>query len=297
MYGAGTAANQMLFAQHDSHWIPKGKPGAGNILVFNNGVNRPGGNYSSVLEIAPPIDSTGAYTIVAGAAYGPVAPVWSYTGSGDERFYDGAISGADRQANGNTVICWGTHGLIEELTSAGEIVWKYMNPVIQSGPLLQGQTPATDQQGQSLANVFKVRKYAPDYAGLTGQDLSQKGTVELYGTRYANAASLLAGSTSPGAILTIFADSGLADSALAASAATLPTRMAGASVTITDSANASQTCQLYYVSPTQINLVAPDSAATGKATVTVVRDSGKNLSGTVTVDAVAPGFRLRPWEP
>jgi uncharacterized protein (TIGR03437 family) len=66
--------------------------------------------------------------------------------------------------------------------------------------------------------------------------------------------------------------------------------MAGASVTITDSANATQTCQLYYVSPTQINLVAPDSAATGKATVTVVRDSGKNLSGTVTVDAVAPGL-------
>ena len=290
MYGAGAATNQMLYAQHDSQWIPKGKPGAGNILAFNNGVNRPGGNYSSVLELVPPIDSSGAYTIAAGSAYGPASTVWSYAGTGDERYYDVAISGADRQANGNTVICWGTHGLIEELTSSGEIVWKYMNPVIQSGPLLQGQTPGTDQQGQSLANVFKVRKYAPDYAGLTGRDLTPKGTIEVYGTRYVNGASLLTGSTSPGAILTIFGDSGLADSAVAASTSTLPTKLAGSSVTIIDSAGSTQTAALYYVSPQQINLVVPDSIAMGKAAITVNRDSAKNLSGTITVDAVAPGL-------
>ena len=290
MYSSGTAADQMLYAQHDSQWIPKGKPGAGNILVFNNGVNRPGGSYSSVHELVPPIDATGAYTIAAGSPYGPSTLAWSYTGTGDERYYDIAIGGADRQANGNTVICWGTHGVIEEVTSAGEIVWKYINPVVQSGPLLQGQTPGIDQQGQSLANVFKVRKYAPDYAGLVGQDLTPKGTVEAYGTQYVNGASLLLGSTSAGAILTIFGDSGLADSAVAASTATLPTKLAGTSVTITDSAGATQTAALYYVSPQQINLVMPDRCAAGKATLQVMRDSGKNLSGTITVDAVSPGL-------
>lgn len=290
MYGAGTASSQMLYAQHDSQWIPAGKPGAGNILVFNNGVNRPGGNYSSVLEIVPPLDGSGGYTIAAGSAFGPASPIWSYTGAGDERFYEVAISGADRQANGNTVICWGTHGVIEEVTSSGEIVWKYVNPVIQSGPLLQGQTPGVDQQGQSLANVFKVRKYPPDYAGLSSQDLTQKGTVEVYGTRYVNGASLLNGSTSAGAILTIFGDSGLADSAVAASTVALPGKLGGTSVTLTDSASVTQTCALYYVSPTQINLVVPDGVAAGKATIAVQRDSGKSLSGAVTVDAVAPGL-------
>ncbi|MCX6632939.1 MAG: hypothetical protein NTW28_35530, partial [Candidatus Solibacter sp.] len=120
MYSTGTAVNQMLYAQHDTQWIPKGKPGAGNILVFNNGVNRPGGGYSSVHELVPPIASSGAYTTTSGSAYGPASTLWTYTGTGDERFYDVAIGGADREANGNTLICWGFHGVIEEVTSSGE---------------------------------------------------------------------------------------------------------------------------------------------------------------------------------
>jgi len=290
MYGSGTAADQKLYTQHDAQWIPKGKPGAGNIMMFNNGVNRPGGNYSSVHEVVTPLDSSGAYTIATGSAFGPASPVWSYTGTGDEQYYDLAIGGIDRQANGNTIICWGTHGLIEEVTPAGEIVWKYLNPVVQAGSLLQGQSAGIDGQGQSLANVFKARKYAPDYPGLVGHDLTPKGTVEAYGTLYVNGASLQAGSTSAGAILTVFGDSGLADSALAASTSSLPSKLGTTSVTITDSANTTQTCQLYYVSPQQINLVIPDRIAAGKATLNVQRDGGNTRSGTITVDAVAPGL-------
>ena len=50
----GTKADQRLFKQHHAHWIPKGYPGAGNILVFNNGNNRPDGSYSTADEIALP---------------------------------------------------------------------------------------------------------------------------------------------------------------------------------------------------------------------------------------------------
>ena len=31
------------FNQHDAQWIPDGKPGAGNMLVFSNGNTRPTG--------------------------------------------------------------------------------------------------------------------------------------------------------------------------------------------------------------------------------------------------------------
>ena len=34
---------QRLFAQHDVRWIPDGWEGAGNLIVFNNGRERPGG--------------------------------------------------------------------------------------------------------------------------------------------------------------------------------------------------------------------------------------------------------------
>ena len=36
-YRAGVYADQQLFWQHHPHWIPDGLPGAGNILIFNNG--------------------------------------------------------------------------------------------------------------------------------------------------------------------------------------------------------------------------------------------------------------------
>ncbi len=55
-YRAGTQADQQLFAQHDAHWIPPGRPGAGHVLVFNNGGRRPGGDYSSVDEIVLPVE-------------------------------------------------------------------------------------------------------------------------------------------------------------------------------------------------------------------------------------------------
>ena len=55
-YRAGTFADQQLFWQHNPHWIPEGLPGAGNILIFNNGYEYEGRypDYSSVVEITPP---------------------------------------------------------------------------------------------------------------------------------------------------------------------------------------------------------------------------------------------------
>src|SRR5688572_7827419 len=35
-YGRGTDNERLLGFQHDSRWIPRGRPGAGNMMVFNN---------------------------------------------------------------------------------------------------------------------------------------------------------------------------------------------------------------------------------------------------------------------
>jgi hypothetical protein len=52
----GRAGAQKMNYQHDTQWINPGLPGAGNILVFDNGWNRPGGrNYSAVRELTPPL--------------------------------------------------------------------------------------------------------------------------------------------------------------------------------------------------------------------------------------------------
>jgi Spy/CpxP family protein refolding chaperone len=128
-YRAGTKADQKLFAQHNAHWIPKGLPGAGHILVFNNGSGRTDGSYSSVDEIALPVDAQGRYEYKAGVAFGPDKPVWSYTAPEKTDFYSFFISGAQRQPNGDTLICSGANGIVFEVTPEKEIVWQYTNPV------------------------------------------------------------------------------------------------------------------------------------------------------------------------
>jgi hypothetical protein len=138
-YRAGTKADQRLFTQHNAHWIPKGLPGAGNILLFNNGVERPDGSYSSADELKLPIDSQGRYTYAPGTAYGPDRPVWNYSAPKKGDFYSSFISGAQRLDNGNTLICSGASGTVFEVTPEKEIVWKYVVPA--KGNLLFGSPP------------------------------------------------------------------------------------------------------------------------------------------------------------
>ncbi|MGH7138802.1 MAG: aryl-sulfate sulfotransferase, partial [Pirellulales bacterium] len=128
-YRAGKKEDQKLFAQHNAHWIAKGMPGEGHVLVFNNGGNRPDGSYSSVDEIVLPVDAKGRYTRQPGAAFGPDEPTWSYSAPKKTDFYSFFISGAQRLPSGNTLICSGANGTFFEVTPEKEVVWKYVNPV------------------------------------------------------------------------------------------------------------------------------------------------------------------------
>jgi hypothetical protein len=127
-YRAGTAKDQRFFFQHNAHWIAKGLPGEGHLLVFNNGRRRVGGAHSSVDEIVLPVSADGHYEYKPGTAYGPDKPLWSYTAPKKSDFLSDFISGADRLPNGDTFICAGASGTIFEVTSDKEVVWKYLNP-------------------------------------------------------------------------------------------------------------------------------------------------------------------------
>jgi len=161
-YGAGTQADQQLFGQHDAQWIANGLPGAGNILIFNNGMGRPEGEYSSIIEIAPPLAQQGNYPMAQGMAFEPVDPRWTYLAQPPASFYSQNISGTQRLPNGNTLICEGAGGRLFEVTASGEVVWEYFNTL--SGEAQAGQ--GSDDHMRYA--VFKVRRYAPDYAGFSG---------------------------------------------------------------------------------------------------------------------------------
>ena len=131
-----TRAIGQIIGQHHAHFIPKGLPGAGNLLVFDNGGSS---GYGEPSGIAP--RGTGVYARANSRVLeiDPVtlALVWSYTAGA--QFFSTNISGAQRLPNGNTLITEGAGGRVFEVTSDRQIVWEFMNAPANS----TSRTPAT----------------------------------------------------------------------------------------------------------------------------------------------------------
>jgi hypothetical protein len=163
VYGRGRAADRQLFGQHDVRWIPPGLPGAGNLMAFDNGDERPGAAYSAVVEITPPLERGGRYSILPGSAFGPARPSWAYTAPDRRSFFAAFLSSAHRLANGNTFVCSGPAGRIFEVTRGGEIVWEYENPFSGDAP-----NPAADPP----RSVFRATIVPPDHPALAGRSLA-----------------------------------------------------------------------------------------------------------------------------
>ena len=186
-YGHGDADDQRLFWQHQTHWIAPGLPGAGNILVFNNGWEFPGSArfYSSVDEFAPPADG---YRRAENAAYPPANPVWTYAAETPVDFYAPVLSGAQRLPNGNTLIVDGPAGTIFQATPDGRIAWKYIAPLHRRVHLLQGERavesersfPAQDSDTVHLHynRMYRAYWYPPDHPGLRALDLTPGAYIE-----------------------------------------------------------------------------------------------------------------------
>jgi hypothetical protein len=124
-----------IIGQHHAHMIPRGLPGEGNILVFDNGgwagygAPNPGAptgldnalrDYSRVLEFDPvSLKIVWQYTPTEA---GLIIPMNSFL------FYSGFVSSAQRLPNGNTLITEGAYGRIFEITQDYKIVWEYISP-------------------------------------------------------------------------------------------------------------------------------------------------------------------------
>src|SRR4030042_4862425 len=120
---------------HHAHMIPKGLPGEGNLLIFDNGgfagfgapnptapygINNARREYSRVIEIDP----------VA------MEIVWEYNANKSGyrdiyKFFSDYVSSPQRLPNGNTLIDEGALGRLFEATPDGEIVWEYISPYYQ----------------------------------------------------------------------------------------------------------------------------------------------------------------------
>ena len=123
---------KQIIGQHHTHMIPEGLPGAGNIMIYDNGgyagygPRNPGAHagwsdarrdYSRVIEIDPRT----------------LKIIWEHSAKtmgmrNKYQFYSDYVSSAQRLPNGNTLITNGAVGQMQEVTKEHEIVWEYISP-------------------------------------------------------------------------------------------------------------------------------------------------------------------------
>ena len=169
----GEEGDQKLFQQHNVHWIPKGLPNEGKLMLFNNGTNRLGNIYSAINIIDPVEDINGNYTMNMQGRFEPSDFSYTYTDTDRTSFFSGKFSSAQQLPNGNILVGKGPQGEFFEIDSNNEIVWNYINPITPNGPLTQSDSPL------GVNSVFRVIRYAPDYAAFNGKTLVPQSNLEL----------------------------------------------------------------------------------------------------------------------
>lgn len=171
-YKRGGPSTKVFFGQHHATWIPSGFPNENKILVFNNGLGRPG-TYSSIDIIIPPLNASNNYDLSSPTtAYLPNGLDWSYIANTPTDFYSSNISGVYPLDNGSFLITSGAGGEFFEITATQQNQWEYINPVSASGIAAQGDVPTANP-------VFRCEFYSPNYPGLQGQVLDPLGEIEL----------------------------------------------------------------------------------------------------------------------
>lgn len=95
---------EKISGPHDAHMLENG-----NILIFDNGLNR---TWSRVIELNPLTKTI----------------VWTYQSDPKEEFFTASKGSCQRLANGNTLMAESDKGRAIEVTSEGEIVWEFICP-------------------------------------------------------------------------------------------------------------------------------------------------------------------------
>jgi trimeric autotransporter adhesin len=75
-----------------------------------------------------------------------------------------------------------------------------------------------------------------------------------------------------------------------ANALPLPTRLAGVTVNVTDSASVTRAAELFYVTPTSLSFIVPTATAIGAASVAITSASSGVFTEPLQIAAVAPGL-------
>jgi hypothetical protein len=151
--------DEQLFGPHSVTRLENG-----NLLIFDNGWQRPEGNRSRVVELDP------KNKVI----------VWQYAPRSANSLYSAYQGSAQRLANGNTLLTSSISGHILEVAGGArpQVVWEFVLPLTPRG------IPACFSEDGN-ASIHRAYRYGSDYPAFKGKDLSNRrpfklGCIELW---------------------------------------------------------------------------------------------------------------------
>jgi len=171
-YRKGTEQDATINGVHNAHWIKKGLPHAGEIILFHN---RAGTNYSTVEIITPPLNSAGTYDLQNGR-FGPAMASFTFKANPPTNLNSGNQAGAQMQPNGNVLICSSNQGRFVELTPSLDTAWIYKSPITIDG--IAGITFTPANADFKSDGSFRAMKFTPDHPALAGKNLATGESIE-----------------------------------------------------------------------------------------------------------------------
>lgn len=172
-YDRGTVDDRQLYGQHNAEWVKLGDEQKWGISLYNNGIGRPGPDFSEVFLLDLPLENGFSYALESNSTYRPESPSLIFDSFEGESFISTNVSGVQLLPNGNLLTTVGQKGrLLEVDTATLTEQWKYINPINNNGPASQGTNPPGN-------NLFRVNRYAENFIGFDGRDLQPMGPLEL----------------------------------------------------------------------------------------------------------------------
>jgi hypothetical protein len=142
-----------IIGQHHAHIIPKGLPGEGNMLIFDNGGQagygayiqglkdangNPLGTYPNTFRMFSRVIEINPVTKQIVWEFKQPNPSQDLDGDGkilgnEKLFFSNLMSSAQRLPNGNTFITEADPGRVFEVTPSGKVVWEYAPTWLEPG--------------------------------------------------------------------------------------------------------------------------------------------------------------------
>lgn len=177
-----SVGDQTLFGQHNPSWIPNNYSRFGGMIsIFNNEY----GHYTNsdlksaivIINIDP--NGDGVYDLIEKNTFEPTTYEYMWTGKiFDDWMLSRIMSGVNVQPNGNLLICEATKGRFTEIDETGKVVWVYKSPDEGTENDLSTSRGIVEQGTIANPQVYKIKKYALDYAPIKNIKLCNNKSLE-----------------------------------------------------------------------------------------------------------------------